>query len=255
MKKSKRPVRLWAVCVWILCWQGAAMAMAAAYPAGHLLLASPLDALLRLTELVRTGDFWAAVGTSAVHIFGGFAVSCVLAVALAALSARFAPVRELIAPVAAAVKAVPVVSFIILALVWVDGGSLSLLISGLMAFPPVYGNVLTGIAQTDRQLLEMARVFQVPWQRQLGGIWVPAVLPYFRSACQAALGLCWKAGIAAEVIGMPDGSIGERLQQAKVYLNTPDLFAWTLVIVLVSLAFQRVFLWLLDRGARALERM
>ena len=93
MKKSKRPVRLWAVFFWILCWQGVAMAMAAAYPAGHLLLASPLASLRRLGALALTGDFWAAVGTSAVHIFGGFAVSCVLAVVLAALSARFAPVR------------------------------------------------------------------------------------------------------------------------------------------------------------------
>ena len=81
------------------------------------------------------------------------------------------------------------------------------------------------------------------------------ILPYFLSACGSALGLCWKSGIAAEVIGMPEGSIGEQLQQAKVYLDTPDLFAWTLVIVLVSLAFERAFLALLRRGARAMERM
>lgn len=250
MKKSKRPVRLWAVFFWILCWQGVAMAMAAAYPAGHLLLASPLASLRRLGALALTGDFWAAVGTSAVHIFGGFAVSCVLAVVLAAFSARFAPVRELIAPVAAAVKAVPVVSFIILALVWVDGGSLSLLISGLMAFPPIYGNVLEGIAQTDRQLLEMARVFRVPVSRQLRGIYLPAVLPYFRSAVSLGLGLCWKSGAAAEVIGLPAGSIGEALYTAKVYFQTGDLFAWTAVIVTVSVIFERLFLRLVDAAVR-----
>lgn len=250
MKKSKRPVRLWAVFFWILCWQGVAMAMAAAYPAGHLLLASPLASLRRLGALALTGDFWAAVGTSAVHIFGGFAVSCVLAVVLAALSARFAPVRELIAPAAAAVKAVPVVSFIILALVWVDGGSLSLLISGLMAFPPIYGNVLEGIAQTDRQLLEMARVFRVPVSRQLRGIYLPAVLPYFRSAVSLGLGLCWKSGAAAEVIGLPAGSIGEALYTAKVYFQTGDLFAWTAVIVTVSVIFERLFLRLVDAAVR-----
>lgn len=250
MKKSKRPVRLWAVFFWILCWQGVAMAMATAYPAGHLLLASPLASLRRLGALALTGDFWAAVGTSAVHIFGGFAVSCVLAVMLAALSARFAPVRELIAPAAAAVKAVPVVSFIILALVWVDGGSLSLLISGLMAFPPIYGNVLEGIAQTDRQLLEMARVFRVPVSRQLRGIYLPAVLPYFRSAVSLGLGLCWKSGAAAEVIGLPAGSIGEALYTAKVYFQTGDLFAWTAVIVTVSVIFERLFLRLVDAAVR-----
>ena len=86
-------------------------------------------------------------------------------------------------------------------------------------------------------------------------MYLPQVMPYFLSACGSALGLCWKSGIAAEVIGMPEGSIGEQLQQAKIYLTTPDLFAWTLVIVLVSLAFEKVFLALLKRGEHALERM
>ena len=74
-------------------------------------------------------------------------------------------------------------------------------------------------------------------------------------ALTLALGMSWKAGVAAEVIGIPTGSIGEQLQQAKIYLNTPDLFAWTLVIVLVSLVFEKVFLILLKWGERALERM
>ena len=190
MKKSKRPVRLWAVCVWILCWQGAAMAMAAAYPAGHLLLASPLSALLRLTELIRTGDFWAAVGTSAVHPHQ-----------------RQNDERH-----------------------------------------HRHGNVLTGIAQTDRQLLEMARVFRVPWRRQLWGVWVPAVLPYFRSAVSLAIGLCWKSGVAAEVIGLRTGTVGERLYAAKVYFQTADLFAWTAVIVALSVVMERLVL----RGVDAL---
>ena len=107
----------------------------------------------------------------------------------------------------------------------------------------------------DPQLLEMARVFRVPALRGIRYVYLPQVLPYFRSACGSALGLCWKSGIAAEVIGMPDGSIGEQLQQAKIYLNTPDLFAWTLVIVLVSLVFEKVFLILLKWGERTLERM
>ena len=104
-------------------------------------------------------------------------------------------------------------------------------------------------------VMMMARVFRIPAARRIRYVYLPQVIPYFRSACGSALGLCWKSGIAAEVIGMPDGSIGEQLQQAKIYLNTPDLFAWTLVIVLVSLVFEKVFLALLKWGERALERM
>jgi NitT/TauT family transport system permease protein len=139
-----------------------------------------------------------------------------------------------------------VVSFIILALVWLKSRQLPLFIAGLMVLPPVYLNVLAGIQQTDRQLLEMARVFRVPLWRTVRGIWLPQVLPYFRSAVSLGLGLCWKAGVAAEVIGLPGGSLGERLYTAKVYFQTSELFAWTIVIVAVSAAFEKLFLALLD---------
>ena len=226
------------------------MAFARLWPHGHLLLASPIDALLRLGELAATAAFWRSVAVSSAHIIGGFLISCLLAVLLAALSARFQAVGELLAPLVAAVKAVPVVSFIILALVWLDAERLSLLISALMVFPTVYLNVLEGIRAADRQLLEMARVFRVPLGRQWKGIYLPAVLPHFRTAASLSLGLCWKAGIAAEVIGLPRGTMGEALYNAKVYYETADLFAWTAVIVLVSVVFERGFLRLVDIGAR-----
>lgn len=100
------------------------------------------------------------------------------------------------------------------------------------------------------RLLEMARVFRVPVSRQLRGIYLPAVLPYFRSAVSLGLGLCWKSGAAAEVIGLPAGSIGEALYTAKVYFQTGDLFAWTAVIVTVSVIFERLFLRLVDAAVR-----
>ena len=77
----------------------------------------------------------------------------------------------------------------------------------------------------------MAKVFRVNLRRQIRYIYVSQVLPYFLSACRLSLGMCWKAGVAAEVIGVPSGSIGEKLYNAKIYLNTPDLFAWTIVII------------------------
>ena len=124
-----------------------------------------------------------------------------------------------------------------------------------MVLPVIYTNVLGGIRSTDDKLLEMARVFNIPVWKRIRYIYVSQVLPFFRSACSVALGLCWKSGIAAEVIGIPKGSIGEKLYNAKIYLDTPDLFAWTLVIVLISLAFERLFLAVLNRGVSRLERI
>lgn len=239
-------LRLWAIVFWLLVWQAGSMALTAAYQNGGLLLASPMQVILRLLELLPSAAFWRTVGNSSARIFGGFALSCTLACLLAALAAAYRRIAELLAPLTAAVKAIPVASFIILALVWLDSRNLSLFISALVAFPPVYGNVLEGLRQTDRKLLELAQVYRVPLGRRLWGIYLPQVLPYFRSAVSLALGLCWKAGAAAEVIGLPSGTIGERLYTSKIYLQTPDLFAWTLVILALSAAFEHLFLRTVD---------
>lgn len=243
-------LRPWAVLVWLLIWQLGAMAMDQ-----QILLVSPIAVLIRLGTLAVEPSFWKAVGFSLLRITGGFFLGAAVGTVLAALSARLRRVEELLAPLLLAVKSIPVASFIILSLILFSSQNLSVLISFLMVLPVLYTGVLGGIRAMDKQMLEMAQVFQIPAPRRVRYVYLPQVLPYFRAACASALGLCWKSGIAAEVIGMPTGSIGERLQQAKIYLDTPDLFAWTLVIVLVSLAFERLFLALLQIATRYLERM
>ena len=220
----------------------------------RIILVSPLRVLARLTELIPTLDFWGAIWYSLVRITAGFLLGTAAGVVLAALSARFRRVEELLAPALLAIKSIPVASFIILVLVWVPSRNLSVVISFLMVTPIVYSNVLGGISSMDKKLTEMADVFAVPFPRRLRYLYLPQVAPFFRSACAVGLGLCWKSGVAAEVIGLPDGSIGERLYEAKVYLDTPDLFAWTLVIVLVSIAFEKLFLFLLDRALYLVRR-
>lgn len=152
-------------------------------------------------------------------------------------------------------KTVPVASFVILALIWFGSRNLSVFIALVMVFPVIYTNVLAGVRAADRELAEMARVFRIPLLRRIRCITLPQVAPYFRAGCALGLGLCWKAGVAAEVIGMPVPSIGERLQQAKVYLDTPELFAWTLVIVLISVGFEKLFMAALGALERRLTRL
>ena len=188
---------------------------------------------------------------SAGRILLGFGLGVLSSAVLAVAAEKWEWVDALLTPVMQLVKATPVASFIILALVWVSGSSLSVLISFLMVLPVLYGAVRTGIRSADPQLLEMAKVFRLPFARRLRAVWLPAVLPAFRQGCSVALGICWKSGVAAEVIGLPDGSIGDALYRAKITLSTGELFAWTFVIILLSAGFEKLFLLLLDRVTRA----
>ena len=242
-QKIKRRYGAAAVVFWLAVWQ-----LAAAAIGQEVFLVSPLQAAGTLVQLLPQPDFWQRVGFSAGHILLGFLLGAVCSVVCSVAAERWVWIDALLSPVMQLVKATPVASFIILALVWVSGKSLSILISFLMVLPVLYGAVRTGIESADPQLLEMARVFRLPLARRVKAIWLPAVLPAFRQGCSVALGICWKSGVAAEVIGLPDGSIGDALYRAKITLSTGELFAWTCVIILLSAAFEKLFLALLDKA-------
>lgn len=246
MKKGKE-IRLWAVLFWLAAWQ-----LVSAHLGNDILLVPPARVIGRLWQLAAAPVFWKAIFFTLSRIAAGFFAAALAGCALAAAAACFHGIRELLAPVMLAIKSVPVASFIILALIWFSSKNLSMLISFLMVLPIIYTNVLDGIRNADRQMLEMAQVFGLPRLRIIRFIYLQQVFPYFYSACTVSLGLCWKAGVAAEVIGIPDGSIGERLQQAKIYLETPDVFAWTLVIVILSRLFEGLMLCIIKKGMVAL---
>ena len=166
---------------------------------------------------------------------------------LAVAAGRLRVLEILLWPYVTVIKSVPVASFIIICLIWLNTSQLAVFISFLMVFPAIYSNTLQGIRSADPALLEMARLYRVPFSRRLGYIYVPQVKPFLLSGCSVALGMSWKSGVAAEVIAVTSHSIGGMLYDAKVYLEISDLFAWTLIIVILSLCFEKAFLWLLDR--------
>lgn len=250
--KNKRTgtIKIWSVLLWLGIWQLVAITLGE-----DILLVSPIAVLIRLFLLAQTSSFWFSIGYSFSRIAIGFFLATLLGVLFSVFSYRYRLVEELLAPLIQTIKATPVASFVILTLVWIAPSNLSIFISFLMVLPIMYTNVLMGIRSTDKKLLEMARVFRVPSYRRVRYIYLSQVLPFFRSACSVALGLGWKAGIAAEVIGLPQGSIGEMLYQAKLYLDTPDMFAWTLIIIVISVLFEKIFLLGLDSVMLKLERL
>lgn len=250
MKDKKNLQKIAAVVLTLAIWQASAMALDQ-----KILLASPVSVLLRLTTIWREPAFFSSVWFSFARIVGGFGLALVLGVLLAVLAGKFRVLETFLWPVFTMIKSVPVASFIVISLIWLTSAELSIFISFLMVLPIVYTNVLEGIRSTDRKMTEMADVFRIPWNRRLLYIWLPQIRPYLLSACSMSLGLSWKAGIAAEIIGIPDGSIGEMLYTAKAYLNTVDLFAWTVIIVAVSIAFEKLFLALLRYSFRRLARI
>lgn len=228
--------------LWLLLWQGAYLLVGE-----PLLLPSPMAVAERLFALLQEGGFYYIVGASFLRIFSGFLLALVLGCLLGACTA-FSPLfYQFCKTPMYIIQATPVASFVILALVWIRGQNLSIFIAFLMVLPLVWRNVHTGFTQADPQLLELAQVYRLRKGTTLRQIYLPAVRPHLLSALRVGLGFGWKAGIAGEVIAIPSNAIGTQLYNAKVYLDTVDLFAWTAVIVLLSVLIEHGMLQLLPK--------
>ena len=249
MKKST-VFKFIAVIAALLLWQFVSMAVGL-----EMLLASPLQVARRLLTVWREKGFAATVFFSVLRVAGGFLCAFVLGSALGVLSGRFKAVEYFLWPYVITFRSVPVASFIILCLIWLSSGQLTVLIAFLIAFPVIYGNVLEGIKSTDPDMKEMCSLFKVPWRRRFLYVFLPSVKPYLVSASSVAAGMAWKAGIAAEIIGVVRGSIGEKLYEAKIYLQSADLFAWTIIIILLSVIMEKAFLFLLKRAFAGVEKL
>lgn len=221
---------------WILVWQAAAACVSK-----EVLLPSPISTAKTFVTLAGKGDFWFSALYSIVRIMAGFLAGCLSGVVLALVCHAVSPVKALISPVMTVVKSTPVASFIVLALVWIGRGTVPSFIAFLMVLPIVFDAVSTGISSADRELLEVADVFGFSRQKRIRLIYLPCAARYFISASSTAIGLAWKAGIAAEVLATPKLSIGTSLYEAKIYLESPSLFAWTALVIVLSLIFEKLF--------------
>ena len=241
--------KILSVLFWLCVWQAAAFWMK-----DSIVFVGPADMLGSLWEQMQETKFWLSIGNSAWKIMLGFLAAFGSAVAAAGISFRIRWLKILLEPVIQLAKAVPVASFVVLILIAAGSEWLSVFIVFLMAFPVIYVNMGQGLACVDSRMLEMAKVFGMnPWKKFLY-IYRPAFMPFLISGSRVALGMSWKSGVAAEIIGIPRNSIGERLYMAKIYLNTDSLFAWTLVIIVLSLAFEKLFLRILKLlGGKALK--
>lgn len=249
IKGKKQAELVLVILFWLAVWQIVSQVIAQ-----DLILVSPGVVVKTLFILVGESGFWITVKFSFIRIVGGFLSAVIIGILLAMTSGFSRLVRILLVPFINVIKTIPVASFIILVLIWSGSRNLSTMISFLMVLPIIYTNVLEGILQTDPKLLEMAKVFRIPLIKRMRAIYIPGIMPYFASGSKIGLGLCWKSGIAAEVIGLPVGSIGERLYQAKIFLSTAELFSWTIVIVMISWLFERAFLGLIGLFEKRLEK-
>lgn len=226
--------------VWLLLWE-----ILAACVKHSVILPSPRAVAVCLFGLMKSGEFYVVCFGSILRIFIGFIIGVIIGTALAALSQ--AGIEFLISPAMSVIKATPVASIIIVMLFFIGRERVPITATLLMVIPIIYTNVLRGIRAVPKELSEVAEVYSFSRAKRIRYCTVPSVLPYFSAGIKTSIGLAWKAGIAAEVICTPSGSIGSMLYDAKVYLESEELFTWTFTIVIISMIIEKLIVSALNR--------
>ncbi len=228
---------------WLGLWQLAAMAVGK-----PLILPSPAAVAVTLWELAGTPVFWGHTLATLFRIVSGTALGVLAGTILAAATHASRFCDALLSPAVRVLRATPVVSFIILIILWAGSDKVPVIICAMMVTPVVWENLRAGLASPSRELLEMARAYKMGAGRKIAYIYAPAALPYLRSGVLSSVGLAWKSGVAAEVLCIPRRAMGTQIYWSKLYLEIPALFAWTVVVAALSMLVERVARRALGRG-------
>lgn len=234
---------------WVGVWQLAAflVELSVSGRGNELLLPYPLTVGMALLRLSVEGEFWKTVLRSILRILSGLAVGTAAGILLAAGTCLWPWCEQLLAPAIRVIRATPVTSFILLILLWTGRDTVPAVIAALMVLPVVWENISQGIHATDPKLLELARVYRFSRFKTMTLVYLPSLRPYFSAAITTAMGLAWKSGVAAEVLCLPKAAIGTKIYNAKLYLEVPELFAWTLVVIALSLTLEACLRFAVNR--------
>lgn len=233
------------IIMWILIWQ-----IADSLINNRIILAGPVDIISSLLSNIRQPDFWQICLASFTRITVGFLLAFISGFVISMAAYRWKIIDELLSPIISLLKTVPMISFVIMLLIWVGNQALTIYLSFLIVLPLIYTNTLSGLENVDKDMLEIAKVFGLSPFKKFMYIYRPAFMPFLLSSCRVSLGLSWKSGIMAEVIATPKPSIGREMYVAKQYLQTDNLFAWTIVVIILSIIFELVFMFFMKQAAR-----
>lgn len=241
---SRKILKVFFVAIfWLAVWQIASMLIEQS-----LFMPSPAETFSSLSALIITEGFWLSIVFTLYRVVFGIAVSFVLGISMAYAAAHINIIENLLRPIVAAIKSTPVMSIIVIALVWFSASFVPVFSCILLCFPIFYTNTLTGIRSVEKNYMELSKVYKIPRKRVIREITLPSILPHIYSALSVCLGFSWKSVVAAEVLSSPKYSMGFNLYSTKLYLDTPQLFAWTIAIIIISLIVEKVLKQLLPKG-------
>ena len=246
MKKFKPTATFYSVALLIILWQG--LAMLINYPD---LFPSVIGLLATLAEMFASKIFYVALCHTLYRGLIGFFIAFVLAISLSAIALNSHFIKAFIHPWIVITRSIPVILyFLLIALLWLSPPGLPIFIAFFTMFPILYQNFLSGLEQTDRKLVEMAKVIKKNNLRRLIYLYIPSAHAYAFSGMATAMGFGWRSVIIGEVLAGPVYGIGTGMKRAQAFIDMKTLLAWTVIAVLISFIFDYVLKFIAKKPIR-----
>lgn len=227
--------------VWLIAWRAAG---------NEYVVPSPAASLREAGRLLGTGTFWRAFGGTLSRALTAFAASFLAAVIFSVAAYLVPSLGKFLAPLVSVVRSLPTMAVILIILVWATPLKAPVIVSCLALFPMLYTGMSAALAAVPAELVEMSRVYKVPVRRRIVGLYLPCAAPYVLRESSAALSFALKLTVSAEVLASTYRSLGGLMQEAKLYLEMPRLFALTLTVLAAGFVLEGAGMLL----ARAAER-
>jgi NitT/TauT family transport system permease protein len=230
---KNRLISFFAVILLFLVWK-----LLSLYTGSEQLIPSPEKTLLALVDVVLRENFWPSLLTTIGRGMLGFAISLILSLILGIPAGLNPGFRLLLNPLLITFRSTPVISLILLAIIWLGNEMVPVFIAVLTMFPIICTNIIEGIREVDKDLIEMGKAYRISKRRITREIYLPSISPFLTSGISNALGFGWRAIIIGEVLAQPAFGVGTQMQNAQIFLQVNELIAWTLIAILVSSFFE-----------------
>jgi ABC-type nitrate/sulfonate/bicarbonate transport system permease component len=202
---------------------------------GAYVLPSPRAVLAGLAAIVTSGDIWRHTGASLARIAVGFGAAVTVAVLLGLAAFLSRTARGVVHDVVTVLNATSVFVWIVLSLIWFGLSAWAPIFTTFMVTLPVVAqNIVEGVEQVDRRLLEMAEVYRLSGRERFRAIVAPSTLPFLLAGMKVGFGLALKVSVIAEIFGVTTG-IGYIMNYSREILATQMVFAWAIVMILVMM--------------------
>jgi len=201
---------------------------------------SPRSTLLSVWKVFENPEYWNDIGFTIGRGLLGFAVSLFLGLLIGIPAGINRNFFYFINPLLVTIRSTPIVSIILLAIIWLGNEWVPVFIALLTMFPVICLNIIEGISSVDRNLIEMSRIYNIPAQRILSEVYLPSIAPFLTSGISNAMGFGWRAIIIGEVLSQPLKGIGSRMKESQYYLEVSEVIAWTLIAIIVSFIFESI---------------